>query len=156
METVSDSGGLDEKPVQLGGKPVHTLGGLDEKPVHTELKERYTTQTEPKQTTHASTAVEPFDVFWKTYPRKSAKKEARKVWDKLSVSERSLAITGAETYRDDPNRLDEFTKHPATWLRAGCWDDDPLPSRTSSNNTRTHQPIEEWWDRSEPSGELDL
>jgi hypothetical protein len=108
----------------------------------------------PERTT--STNGDPFDAFWSIYPRKSAKKDARKAWDKLTVTERSFAITGAETYRDDPNRDPGYTKHPATWLNAGCWEDDPLPSRTNSNNTRTHQPIEEWWDRSEPSGELDL
>jgi hypothetical protein len=32
-------------------------------------------------------------------------------------------------YRDDPNRVQEFTKHPATWLNGDCWLDDPLPPR---------------------------
>jgi hypothetical protein len=43
-------------------------------------------------------------------------------------------VAGAARYRDDPNREKRFTKLPATWLRAGCWEDDPLPSRLASAN----------------------
>ena len=99
---------------------------------------------------------EAFDAFWSVYPRKEAKKAARKAWDKTNPDERLDVWAAAVRYRDDPNREPEFTKHPERWLNAGCWDDDPLPSRTNSNDKRTHQPIEEWWDRSEPSGELEL
>ena len=97
-----------------------------------------------------------FDGFYSVYPLKVEPKKARKAWDKIDPVEFPAVLAGATRYRDDPNRDPGFTKHPATWLNAGCWEDDPLPSRTNSNDKRTHQPIEEWWDRSEPSGELDL
>jgi hypothetical protein len=97
-----------------------------------------------------------FAEFYSVYPLKVEPKKARKVWDKIDPVEFPAVLAGAARYRDDPNRVDGFTKYPATWLNAGCWDDDPLPSRTNSNNTWTHKPIEDWWDRSEPSGELEL
>jgi hypothetical protein len=41
-------------------------------------------------------------------------------------------MAGAERYRDDPNRTDEFTAHPTTWLNRDGWNDAPLPSRIGS------------------------
>jgi len=99
-----------------------------------------------------------FAEFWSVYPKKASKGDARTAFKKAlkKAGSLELVVAGATRYRDDPNRLPEFTKDPQRWLRGECWEDDPLPSRTNSNNTRTHQPIEEWWDRSEPSGELEL
>lgn len=74
-----------------------------------------------------------WSAFWSAYPRKASKQAARKAWDKITatVSAEEI-IEGARRYRDDPNRLDEYTKHPSTWLNAGCWEDAPLPARTGS------------------------
>lgn len=77
-----------------------------------------------------NTVQDPFDQFYATYPRHVGRQEARQAFAvarKRATLDQLLA--GAERYRDDPNRLDEFTKHPATWLRGGCWEDDPLPPR---------------------------
>ena len=78
-----------------------------------------------------------FDQFWNVYPLRVAKDAARKAWPKaLERSSFAEILTGAERYRDDPNRDQGFTKHPATWLNGGCWDDDPLPLRRSSAPAR--------------------
>lgn len=72
-----------------------------------------------------------FDAFWAAYPRKAAKASALRAWGKamkLGV-DAGVIVEGAVRYRDDPNREDQFTAHPASWLNAGRWDDDPLPSR---------------------------
>lgn len=74
-----------------------------------------------------------FDEFWDIYPRKAGKVDARKAWTTATKATSSaLIIAGALRFRDDPNREAGFTKHPATWLRSGCWDDDPIPSRLRS------------------------
>lgn len=74
--------------------------------------------------------------FWSTYPRKASKQAARKAWDKITATTSAEEIIeGARRYRDDPNRVDEFTKHPSTWLNAGCWEDAPLPARTGSRGS---------------------
>jgi hypothetical protein len=71
-----------------------------------------------------------FDQFWAAYPRKAGKQAARKAWTQaVKQAPASAVILGAVRYADDPNRVDQYTKHPATWLNAGCWEDDPLPSR---------------------------
>ena len=124
----------------------------------------YPPQEEPSLEPPVEPSLEPtisrddavFAEFYSVYPLKVEPKKARKAWDKIDPVEFPAVLAGAARYRDDPNRIPEFTKYPATWLNAGCWEDEPLPSRTNSNDKRTHQPIEEWWDRSEPSGELEL
>ena len=71
-----------------------------------------------------------FDRFWAAYPRHEAKDKARKAWEKLIKDKRTdpdVIIAGAARYRDDPGRDPQFTAHPASWLNAGRWTDDPLP-----------------------------
>jgi hypothetical protein len=74
-----------------------------------------------------------FARFWAAYPRKTGKQDARRAWDKALKSGPGLEvlIASVEAYAayragDDPR----FTKHPATWLRGGCWDDE-LPARNA-------------------------
>ena len=69
-----------------------------------------------------------FVLFWRVYPRKTAKVTARTAWARArKTATGEEIINGAERYRDDPNREDAYTAHPATWLHAGRWDDEPLP-----------------------------
>ena len=71
-----------------------------------------------------------FDAFWETYPRKVGKRDAQKAWEQATLDTNpGRILDGAVRYRDDPNREAPYTAHPATWLRAGRWDDDPLPAR---------------------------
>ena len=41
-------------------------------------------------------------------------------------------LAGAIRYRDDPNRVDQFTKYAEGWLNADGWEDEPLPPRQPS------------------------
>lgn len=83
-----------------------------------------------------------FDRFYETYPLHRSKEAARKALEKaLKKADIDTIVAGAERYRDDPNREQAFTKHPATWLNQECWEDDPLPARSTStgrnpNSTR--------------------
>jgi hypothetical protein len=71
-----------------------------------------------------------FDAFWSVYPRKVSKAGAKRKFAALVRSgvPPGVLIEGATRLRDDPNRTDEYTKHPTTWLTNGCWDDAPLPA----------------------------
>lgn len=74
-----------------------------------------------------------FDAFWSIYPRKVAKQAALKAWEKaLQVADAQTITEGARRYADDPNRHPSYTAHPATWLNAHRWDDEPLPPRELS------------------------
>jgi hypothetical protein len=66
------------------------------------------------------------DIFWLAYPRKTEKLSAMK---KLATIRKSGIVTfsdmmaGVRRYAasgTDP----QFTKHPTTWLNAGCWSDE--------------------------------
>lgn len=76
-----------------------------------------------------------FDEFWSVYPRKTAKGQARKAWPAaVRKATAETIIKGAMRYRDDPNRSDRFTKHPATWLNGECWEDPPEVARSENGN----------------------
>ena len=69
-----------------------------------------------------------FDEFWKIYPRKVGKGQARKAF-KAALKKTTLEVilAGVETMKADPLLESEFTPHPATWLNGERWLDDPQP-----------------------------
>jgi biotin operon repressor len=71
-----------------------------------------------------------FEIFWNVYPRKVAKKAAEAAFAKaIKHTPFALILSGAGRYAKDPNRVEAYTAHPATWLNAHRWLDDPLPVR---------------------------
>lgn len=65
-----------------------------------------------------------FDDWWDRYPRKVAKKAARKAWTRLKPADRQAARTALDAHcaiwaRGDP----KFIPHPASWLNAARWED---------------------------------
>ena len=74
-----------------------------------------------------------FEQFWLVYPRKQNKGRARTAFTKaLTKASLDEILQGAQRYRDDPNRTDEFTAHASSWLNGERWTDDPLPMRGQS------------------------
>jgi hypothetical protein len=80
---------------------------------------------------------EGFSTFWSSFPRKAGKGDARKAWRQVRRAGTPVEaiVAGADRYARDPNRVDQFTKLPASWLRAECWDDPPLPARSGGRAT---------------------
>lgn len=86
---------------------------------------------EPSNETPNGVVLGDFDTFWNLYPRKAGKKAARVAFKKALAEATYVEIlNGTIRYANDPNRKDEFTAHPSTWLNQGRWADDPLPDRT--------------------------
>lgn len=88
-----------------------------------------------------------FAEFWQTYPNRRGKDAARRAFTRARArcaGGTGPIIAGARRYRDDPNRVDQYTKHPSTWLNGGCWDDPPLPARAGP---RPRQEREQGWDQ---------
>ncbi|MBA9003685.1 hypothetical protein [Thermomonospora cellulosilytica] len=74
-----------------------------------------------------------FTAFWKTYPRRVGKGAARKAWAKAikAGADPDQIILGARRYATDPRRSAadiRYTAHPATWLNAERWTDEPAPT----------------------------
>lgn len=69
-----------------------------------------------------------FTEFWNEYPRKLDKGKAKRAFaSALNRATFEDIIAGVIRYKNDPNRLDEFTKYPASWLNADSWENGPLP-----------------------------
>jgi hypothetical protein len=76
-----------------------------------------------------SRPVPSFDEFWGVYPRKVGKPKAVSTYRRaLKRASAEDIILGAKRYAEDPNRDDEYTAHPTTWLNRDGWNDPPLPS----------------------------
>ena len=75
-----------------------------------------------------------FDEFWAAYPRRVAKQAAKRAFATAIKNGTSAAtlIDGARRYANERSgQPGKFTKHPATWLRDGCWEDE-APQREHS------------------------
>jgi hypothetical protein len=87
-------------------------------------------KTTVKKTKTKNTGDHDFDVFWSIYPKKDDKPLAKRSFEKaVTRASVEVIISGAERYRDDPNRELAFTKNPSTWLNADAWENEPLPPR---------------------------
>jgi len=74
--------------------------------------------------------VSEFDQFWAVYPKKADKRAAERAFtNALKRASVDIILEGAQRYAKDPNRVDRFTKNPATWLNADSWENPPEPSR---------------------------
>lgn len=72
---------------------------------------------------------EAFAEFWAAYPRRVAKEAARKAFSAAVAggTGASTIVDGARRYAIERNgEPPRYTKHPATWLRGGCWTDEPV------------------------------
>lgn len=74
-----------------------------------------------------------FDQFWASYPRREAKKDAKKAWAQANGEKHVDAILSALAWQ---RRLDSwvrgFVPLAATYLRGERWEDEnPLAARTA-------------------------
>lgn len=73
--------------------------------------------------------MEGFDEFWKAYPRKVAKAEARKAWQQTEKIrppiEQLIAAIKAQSGTEQWMRGNgQFIPYAATWLRGERWEDE--------------------------------
>lgn len=83
-----------------------------------------------------------FAEFWVCYPRKKGKQQALRAWEKAIKTgvEPAAIIEGAKRYALERDGEDpQYTAHPATWLNAGRWDDEPDPNHIPKTTTRQDQ-----------------
>ena len=69
-----------------------------------------------------------FDAFWASYPRKVAKQDAVKAWNKLKPSEELVQTILAAVQDQDKSRQwqrddGQYIPYPATWLNGKRWQD---------------------------------
>ncbi len=96
------------------------------------------------------TPEEQFAAFWAAYPKKVGKDAARRAWAKaIRRADVDKIVEVVSRYPFRPDR--QFVKDPATWLNAGCWEDD-LEAVAAANRGRSvtsraygaaHQPYQD-------------
>jgi hypothetical protein len=68
-----------------------------------------------------------FAVFYGLYPRKMARKDAEKAWRSMTVDEQEKAIEALPShlkYWKIKETAKDYIPYPASWLRAGRYDDE--------------------------------
>lgn len=94
------------------------------------------TDSKQSNVTKENVFIERFDRFWKAYPVKAGKGEARKAWLKLKPSEEltNTMIKAVERARREDDRwLNGYIPNPATWLNQARWDDEPVKPKVPRN-----------------------
>ena len=87
-----------------------------------------------------------FDEFWKVYPRKQSKKDAKRAFTKACKTEEQFHTIMAglrSVIETDWNGKDpKYIPPPATWLNGRRWEDEPLPQFTAQKPQTTNMMLE--------------
>ncbi len=73
------------------------------------------------------TTVNSFEEFWAIYPRKVARKDAQRMWDRLTAEQKFAAAQALPLhvrYWAAAGRTKETTPHAASWLNGERWTDE--------------------------------
>lgn len=92
--------------------------------------------------------VPTFEEFWAAWPKREAKKDARRAWEKLKPQDRIAALAALPNHVDRwrrEGRARNHIPHPATWLNGERWDDElgEIFPQVAQAQRREAQPA--WW-----------
>ena len=108
---------------KLGGRPSRSQAKPTANPSLTQPEPKITLTTNHKPLTNIY--IDRFDEFWKIYPKKIAKENAKKAWIKIKPNDELIAkITKAVITQKLSERESQFIPHAATWLNAKRWEDE--------------------------------
>lgn len=85
-----------------------------------------------------SEKADPFEVFWKAYPKKKSKGDAKKAFSALKNVNLDQLLSALEEQKKSKDWLKEdgqFIPYPATWLRRCCWEDEQEVNTENAGNT---------------------
>jgi len=101
-------------------------------------------------------ADERFDRFWKAYPKKKSKGDAKRAWGKVKhlpdilekITDSLIWQVRSEDWIKDNG---QFIPNPATYLNGGCWEDEPVipfkPKSRAEIDTENSRKMKEQWER---------
>lgn len=100
------------------------------------------TTKEPRESAHASRArpratEAEFDAFWRAYPLRTAKKAARRAWEKIAASDVGAIMAGIERAKNGRQWREGVIPHPATWLNGERWHDEVQAAPPTTTEPRT-------------------
>ena len=99
-------------------------------PRRTHERAHYTQEGERgKKDNKTETVTGPeFDLFWKAYPKKEKKKEARQAWQRAERPPIGYILEQLEKYKLSSSWTKDggrYIPHPTTWINGERWNDDP-------------------------------
>lgn len=105
-------------------------------------------RTEKPLRTSEVELAEAFEVFWKLYPNKKSKKDARKAWEKLKPSAElrqtlMIALGSHRLSRDWTKDDGQYVPMASTWINGERWTDVLKPGSSTGqafNNLPDHTP----------------
>jgi uncharacterized protein YdaU (DUF1376 family) len=110
---------------KLGGRPARSQTKPTANPSLTQAEPKITLTTNHKPITNNHISIDQFETFWKVYPKKTAKENAKKAWIKIKPNDELIAkITKAVKDQKLSEREQQFIPHAATWLNAKRWEDE--------------------------------
>jgi len=75
-----------------------------------------------------------FDDFWALYPRREAKKDARKAWSQISAGREIEILTALAAWRPTLIQRGDYCPLPASWLRGERFEDELPGSSTHASH----------------------
>jgi hypothetical protein len=98
-----------------------------------------------------STQEDSFNVFWTGYPKKVAKQDALKAWNKLKPDSDLVnqIMSGLAAWRSSAEWAKndgQFVPHPATWLNGRRWEDE-VPKPAERKQTAPALPSQDYHQR---------
>lgn len=108
-------------------------GTNENKPEQTETNSVTNTKTKTNTNTNTKNKDQLFELFWNEYPRKVAKADARKKFEKLNPDEELLAVMLKAISRQKESEQwtkdgGQYIPHPSTWINQRRWEDETLPA----------------------------
>lgn len=100
-----------------------------EKPNVENQPQSNTKQSNTKESNTKEDSSWMFKAFWKAYPRKEKKQDAKKAFDKLKVDETlfKAIMAGLENHKNSKQWTrdnGQYIPHPTTWLNGKRWEDE--------------------------------
>lgn len=106
-----------------------------------------------KINTYTSSDNEDFDAFWKVYPRKVGKKDAKKAFEKALKSTDAETMIRAVIAQKSSGQWTrdngQYIPNPATWLNQGRWDDEIQPVDTPAMKLKNAPSEQHVYDKDE-------
>lgn len=89
-----------------------------------------------------------FDEFWKVWPKREAKKDALRAWNKVRDADKIAALNALPNHVarwQREGRARNHIPHPATWLNGERWDDELDEIFAPAPAQRSAQSGPPWW-----------
>jgi len=134
LPTVFERGDIAMSPDEGVTQPRHRMGDIAASPVRGDIAVspiNVNTQTSEQTSPSASPAAKrvsypkAFESWWTEYGKRGSKYEALRVWEKLSVPDRALAMRGIANYMASENPQKGYVVDGSRYLRGRHWEVEP-------------------------------